>query len=58
MLARDREEAERATLVKQEKLVRMAGRTPFRLPDVWVAPAIGQGKKTSGVLEAHQNGFR
>ena len=54
---RDKERAERATLVAQEKLVR--GKKVFRLPDLWVRPSFGgRGRKLPGVLEAHHNGFR
>lgn len=59
VLQRDKENAERATLVEQEKLVR--GKRVFRLPDLWIRPALGsgrQGRKQPGVLEAHANGFR
>ena len=57
VLNRDKERAERATLVTQEELVR--GKRAFRLPDIWVRPTLGtQGRKMSGILEAHQNGFR
>jgi nucleosome binding factor SPN SPT16 subunit len=56
--ARDKERAERATLVAQEKLVKAAGRPPS-LPDVWVRPAQGgKGRRVPGQLEAHANGFR
>lgn len=55
---RDKEKAERATLVQQEKLVRAKGRV-FTLPDVWARPALGgKGRKVTGTLEAHINGFR
>jgi nucleosome binding factor SPN SPT16 subunit len=56
--ARDKEKAERATLVEQEKLVRGKGRV-YSLPDVWIRPAFGgKGRKVAGTLEAHANGFR
>lgn len=55
---RDKERAERATLVQQEKLVRGKGRV-YALPDVWIRPAFGgKGRKVTGTLEAHANGFR
>ncbi|GAB4820394.1 hypothetical protein N2152v2_007440 [Parachlorella kessleri] len=55
---REKEKAERATLVQQEKLVRGKGRV-YSLPDVWVRPAFGgKGRKVTGTLEAHANGFR
>ncbi|KAF6251518.1 global transcription factor [Scenedesmus sp. NREL 46B-D3] len=57
VLQRDKERAERATLVSQDKLVR--GKRVFRLPDLWVRPVLGgKGRKMPGTLEAHQNGFR
>ena len=56
--ARDKETAERATLVKQEKLIKAATRPPA-LPDVWVRPPLGgKGRRVPGQLEAHANGFR
>ncbi|PIA25479.1 hypothetical protein AQUCO_11400033v1 [Aquilegia coerulea] len=58
--SRESERAERATLVTQEKL-QLAG-TKFksiRLPDLWIRPAFGgRGRKLTGTLEAHVNGFR
>jgi len=58
--AREKERAERATLVAQEKLVRASGGRPYTLPDVWVRPqpAGGKGRRVAGALEAHANGFR
>ena len=55
---RESEKLERATLVKQEKLVQGRGRVPI-LHDVWIRPTLGgRGKKMTGTLEAHTNGFR
>ena len=56
--SRDKERAERATLVVQEKLVPL--RQPrARLPDVWLRPQLGgTGRRLPGVLEVHKNGFR
>ena len=55
---RESERAERATLVTQEKLVLAKGR-PARLPDLWIRPSFGgKGRKLTGSLEAHTNGFR
>ena len=52
------EAAERATLVRQDKLQLAKGRV-HRLADVWVRPAFGgRGRKLSGTLECHANGFR
>ena len=58
--AREKERAERATLVAQEKLIRASGGRPYTLPDVWVRPqpAGGKGRRVAGSLEAHANGFR
>lgn len=58
--SRESEKAERATLVTQEKL-QFAGAKfkPIRLPDLWIRPVFGgRGRKLSGTLEAHANGFR
>lgn len=54
---RDKERAERATLVAQEKLAR--GKRVFKLSDLWLRPGFGgKGRKVPGWLEAHANGFR
>lgn len=58
VMVKDKEAAERATLVKQEKLQRHANRSPLRLVDVWVFPTLSQKRKTPGTLECHYNGFR
>lgn len=58
--SRESERAERATLVTQEKL-QIAGAKfkPKRLPDLWIRPVFGgRGRKLTGSLEAHSNGFR
>ncbi|EXB67545.1 FACT complex subunit SPT16 [Morus notabilis] len=58
--SRESERAERATLVTQERL-QLAGAKfkPIRLPDLWIRPPFGgRGRKLSGSLEAHTNGFR
>ncbi|KAF6173262.1 hypothetical protein GIB67_026957 [Kingdonia uniflora] len=58
--SRESERAERATLVSQEKL-QLAGAKfkPIRLPDLWIRPPFGgRGRKLTGTLEAHLNGFR
>ncbi|MQM10974.1 hypothetical protein Taro_043879 [Colocasia esculenta] len=58
--SRESEKAERATLVTQEKL-QLAGAKmkPTRLSDLWIRPPFGgRGRKLSGTLEAHINGFR
>ena len=58
VLSRDKEKAERATLVKQEKLV-VGKQRVVVLKDVWMRPAfVGKGRKMAGQLEAHTNGFR
>ncbi|KAJ7569137.1 hypothetical protein O6H91_01G063000 [Diphasiastrum complanatum] len=55
---RESEKAERATLVTQEKLQLSKGK-PIRLSDLWIRPAFGgRGRKMTGTLEAHANGFR
>jgi len=54
---RDKERAERAGLVAQEKLV--PGKRIFKLPDLWIRPNFGgKGRKVPGNLEAHANGFK
>lgn len=58
--SRESERAERATLVTQERL-QLAGAKfkPIRLLDLWIRPPFGgRGRKLSGSLEAHSNGFR
>uniref|UniRef100_A0A7N0U852 FACT complex subunit n=1 Tax=Kalanchoe fedtschenkoi TaxID=63787 RepID=A0A7N0U852_KALFE len=60
VMARESEKAERATLVSQEKLI-IAGNKfkPIRLSDLWIRPVFGgRGRKLTGTLEAHTNGFR
>ncbi|KAJ0964079.1 hypothetical protein J5N97_029201 [Dioscorea zingiberensis] len=58
--SRESERAERATLVTQEKLQLATNRMKLmRLPDLWIRPAFGgRGRKLTGTLEAHVNGFR
>ncbi|GJN37082.1 hypothetical protein PR202_gb26004 [Eleusine coracana subsp. coracana] len=58
--SRESERAERATLVTQEKLQLANNRMKMmRLSDLWIRPAFGgRGRKLSGNLEAHFNGFR
>lgn len=58
--SRESERAERATLVTQEKLqVAGAKFKPIRLSDLWIRPAFGgRGRKLTGSLEGHTNGFR
>jgi nucleosome binding factor SPN SPT16 subunit len=53
---KEQEEKEKSDLVAQENLIQMKGRRIF-LNDVIIRPNI-TSKKTSGTLEAHQNGFR
>eukprot|EP00262_Sarcandra_glabra_P002090 TRINITY_DN12346_c0_g1_i1.p1 TRINITY_DN12346_c0_g1~~TRINITY_DN12346_c0_g1_i1.p1 ORF type:complete len:1072 (+),score=240.95 TRINITY_DN12346_c0_g1_i1:261-3476(+) len=58
--SRESERAERATLVTQEKL-QLAGTKfkPIRLSDLWIRPVFGgRGRKLTGTLEGHVNGFR
>ncbi|KAJ6808865.1 FACT complex subunit SPT16-like [Iris pallida] len=58
--SRESERAERATLVTQEKLQLASNRMkPTRLSDLWIRPVFGgRGRKLTGTLEAHANGFR
>ncbi|XP_051201231.1 FACT complex subunit SPT16 [Lolium perenne] len=58
--SRESERAERATLVTQEKLQQASTKLKqMRLNDVWIRPASGgRGRKLTGTLEAHVNGFR
>jgi hypothetical protein len=58
--SRESERAERATLVTQEKLQIGNNRMKMmKLSDVWIRPAFGgRGRKLTGNLEAHFNGFR
>ncbi|KAK9292165.1 hypothetical protein L1049_020124 [Liquidambar formosana] len=58
--SRESERAERATLVTQERL-QLAGAKfkPIRLSDLWIRPPFGgRGRKLTGTLEGHTNGFR
>eukprot|EP01018_Ginkgo_biloba_P035545 Gb_23782 [translate_table: standard] len=55
---RESEKAERATLVSQEKL-QLSKTKPIRLSDLWIRPSFGgRGRKMTGTLEGHWNGFR
>ncbi|KAL5705901.1 DNA helicase [Ranunculus cassubicifolius] len=58
--SRESERAERATLVSQEKLQVTGNKfKPIRMSDLWIRPPFGgRGRKLSGSLEAHVNGFR
>ncbi|GER46967.1 FACT complex subunit SPT16 [Striga asiatica] len=58
VMARESEQADRATLVAQEKLVLLSGKKlkPIKLHNLFIRPAFG--RKLTGTLEAHQNGFR
>ncbi|KAG6511843.1 hypothetical protein ZIOFF_029921 [Zingiber officinale] len=58
--SRESERAERATLVTQEKLQLAGNRMKsVKLPDLWIRPSFGgRGRKLTGSLEAHVNGFR
>lgn len=87
VMSREKERAERASLVQQDKLVRSKARV-YSLSDLWIRPNIavgmslalhtvssalvfpfdhtmcvrtihtGKGRKLTGTLEAHTNGFR
>ena len=55
---RETEKAERATLVRQERLVLSHGRV-YRLVGLWMMPTFGgRGGRKAGTLEAHTNGLR
>ena len=55
---RETEKAERATLVRQERLVLSHGRV-HRLVGLWMLPTFGgRGGRKAGTLEAHTNGLR
>lgn len=55
---RETERAERATLVRQERLVLSHGRV-HRLVGLWMLPTFGgRGGRKTGTLEAHTNGLR
>ena len=55
---RESEKAERATLVRQERLVLSHGRV-HRLVGLWMLPTFGgRGGRKAGTLEAHTNGMR
>ncbi|XVF41716.1 hypothetical protein PTKIN_Ptkin01aG0302400 [Pterospermum kingtungense] len=58
--SRESERAERATLVTQERLQLASAKfKPIKLYDLWIRPAFGgRGRKLTGSLEAHTNGFR
>ncbi|KAM7481843.1 hypothetical protein LguiB_006426 [Lonicera macranthoides] len=58
--SRESERAERATLVTQEKLQLSGAKfKPIRMSDLWIRPVFGgRGRKLTGTLEAHANGFR
>ncbi|GLT88649.1 hypothetical protein SLE2022_066650 [Rubroshorea leprosula] len=58
--SRESERAERATLVTQEKLQLAAAKfKPIKLLDLWIRPPFGgRGRKLTGSLESHTNGFR
>ncbi|XP_050231916.1 FACT complex subunit SPT16 [Mercurialis annua] len=59
VVSRESERAERATLVTQEKLLRVGNKfKPIKLHDLWIRPVFGgRGRKLPGMLETHQNGF-
>ena len=55
---RETERAERATLVRQERLTLSHGRV-HRLVGLWMLPTFGgRGGRKAGTLEAHTNGLR
>ncbi|OMP09388.1 hypothetical protein COLO4_05501 [Corchorus olitorius] len=58
--SRESERAERATLVTQERLQLASSKfKPIKVLDLWIRPPFGgRGRKLTGSLEAHANGFR
>ncbi|XVF57639.1 hypothetical protein PTKIN_Ptkin06aG0221500 [Pterospermum kingtungense] len=58
--SRESERAERATLVTQERLQLASAKfKPIKLYDLWIRPPFGgRGRKLTGSLESHTNGFR
>jgi len=58
IVQRETERAQRADLVRQDRLVLSAGRVQ-RLTGVWLLPSFGgRGGRKAGTLEAHANGLR
>ena len=58
IIARETERAQRADLVRQERLVLSSGRV-HRLTGLWLLPTFGgRGGRRAGTLEAHTNGLR
>ena len=58
VMQRETERAERATLVRQERLQLSHGRV-HRLVGLWMLPTFGgRGGRKAGTLEAHTNGLR
>jgi nucleosome binding factor SPN SPT16 subunit len=58
IVARETERAQRADLVRQERLVLSSGRV-HRLTGLWMLPTFGgRGGRKAGTLEAHTNGLR
>lgn len=53
----EKEKQQRSTLVQQDKLKIIKGAYIPRIRDIYIRPNIN-GKKTSGILEAHVNGLR
>jgi len=54
---REAEEKEKADLVEQDNLVVSSGKGNPKLKDLYIRPNLVQ-KRLSGILEAHNNGFR
>ena len=58
IVQRETERAQRADLVRQERLVLSSGRV-HRLTGLWMLPTFGgRGGRKAGTLEAHTNGMR
>ncbi|KAA1474845.1 FACT complex subunit SPT16 [Dentipellis sp. KUC8613] len=57
MNKREQQKKELADVIEQDTLVEIKGRRPFKLPEVFVRPAL-DGKRLPGEVEIHQNGLR
>ncbi|KAF8636567.1 hypothetical protein AX17_003378 [Amanita inopinata Kibby_2008] len=54
---REQQKKEMADVIEQGNLVEIKGRRPYKLPEVFVRPAL-DGKRLPGEVEIHQNGVR
>ena len=55
---REKEKADKASLVKMESLKMYRGGPPPRLPDCAIRPPLGGRGRRTGTLELHANGVR